>query len=82
MDLHEESAVMPRKDKQQTNIPLRYLTVAEAARELRITEAHLHRLRCHGTGPTGVKLPGKNGRVLFTREHLDAWFAAHSEKPA
>jgi hypothetical protein len=70
---------MPRKDEHKA-IPPKFFTLGEAADELRITEAHLHRLRSQGTGPTGVKLPGKNGRVLFTREHLDAWTAAHSEE--
>lgn len=49
------------------------LTVAEAAKRLKLSESHLHKLRVRGGSPTFVRL----GRaVRYRAEDLDAWVNA------
>jgi excisionase family DNA binding protein len=49
------------------------LTVAEAAKRLKLSESHLHKLRARGGSPEYVRL----GRaVRYRPEDLDAWVEA------
>ncbi len=59
-----------------------YLTTQEAAVLVRLSPRTLERMRLTGDGPKFHKVgPGKQSRVLYQREELEAWltgFAFHS----
>ncbi len=54
-----------------------WLSVAEAAEYLRVSQVFLNRYRCYGGGPRYSKLDGK--RVIYNRADLDAWVSARSK---
>ncbi len=52
-----------------------WMSVAEAAKYLRVSQPFLNKLRCYSSeGPRFSKLGGK--RVLYNRADLDAWAMA------
>lgn len=51
-----------------------YLTTEEAAALVRLSPRTLERMRLTGDGPRFHKVgPGKQSRVLYQREELEAW---------
>ena len=54
-------------------IPARYMTTAEAAFYLRITRRWLEKLRCTGGGPRFIRKGVK--KIVYDIQHIDEWMA-------
>ncbi len=54
-------------------VPQRLLTTAEAAEFVQLSQPHLEKCRCYGTGPRFVRL-GRS--VRYRIEDLQAWIAS------
>lgn len=60
-----------------------YLTPAQLAEELGLTERTLANNRWLNTGPAYIKLsPGRGGRVRYPRSAVNAWLAERSVNAA
>jgi len=66
-----------------SGLPIRKLSVQEAARFLGLSVSTLNKMRLNGTGPRYLKL---GRRVLYDLRDLDAWVAErrrnHTSEPA
>lgn len=51
----------------------KYLNTRMAAQYVGLSMATLEQKRFKGHGPSYVKLPGRQGRVLYRPEDLDQW---------
>jgi len=69
-----QSAPSPRADLDRDH-PGVYLTQKELAAYLHLSERTLERHRVCGTGPRFLKL---GRRVVYRRQDIEAWAAAHT----
>lgn len=73
-------AAKPKKQPEPT--PHLAMTVLEFCRAFRISVALYYRLRSKGFGPREMKLGGKTGKTLISKEAADEWrIAREVRKP-